>query len=34
MAKQLVMKVNAKDAKVLVEDLTHAGIDVRDVSNY
>ncbi|HYF81601.1 MAG TPA: CBS domain-containing protein [Clostridia bacterium] len=33
-AKQMVMKVNAKDAKTLIEDLTHAGIDVRDASNY
>lgn len=33
-AKQLVMKVKAKDAKSLVDDLMHAGIDVRDVSNY
>lgn len=33
-AKQMVMKVNATDARLLVEDLTHAGIDVRDVSNY
>lgn len=33
-AKQLVMKVNTKDAKLLIEDLTHAGIDVRDASNY
>lgn len=33
-AKQMVMKVSAMDAKLLVEDLTHAGIDVRDVSNY
>jgi acetoin utilization protein AcuB len=33
-AKQMVMKVNTHDAKLLVDDLSHAGIDVRDVSNY
>ena len=33
-AKQLVMKVNAKDAKQLIEDLAHAGIDVRDASSF
>ncbi|MGE5632013.1 MAG: CBS and ACT domain-containing protein [Caulobacteraceae bacterium] len=33
-AKQMVMKVNAKDAKALVDDLVHAGIDVRDVSSF
>ncbi len=33
-AKQMVMKVNVKDAKTLIEDLTHAGIDVRDASNF
>jgi acetoin utilization protein AcuB len=33
-AKQMVMKVNVKDAKALIEDLNHEGIDVRDASNY
>ncbi len=33
-AKQMVMKVDTKDARLLVDALTHAGIDVRDVSNY
>ncbi|HYF75089.1 MAG TPA: CBS and ACT domain-containing protein [Candidatus Nitrosocosmicus sp.] len=33
-AKQMVMKVNAKDTKLLIEDLAHAGIDVRDASSF
>jgi acetoin utilization protein AcuB len=33
-AKQMVIKVNTKDPKSLIEDLTHAGIDVRDASSY
>lgn len=33
-AKQMVLKVNSKDITLLIEDLTHAGIDVRDASNY
>ncbi len=33
-AKQMVMKVNAKDTDALVMELKHAGIDVRDVGHY
>jgi acetoin utilization protein AcuB len=33
-AKQMVMKVDAMDAKLLVQDLVRAGVDVRDASNY
>lgn len=33
-AKQMVMKVNAKDVDALVQELKNAGIDVRDVGNY
>jgi acetoin utilization protein AcuB len=33
-AKQMVMKVDAMDARLLVQDLVRAGIDVRDASNY
>lgn len=31
-AKQIVMKVNSKDAKKLIDDLTHEGIDVKSAS--